>query len=55
MENSEPDVGRPSWLPRGDALAAVVPAGQFLIRAERVIVALSYVSAYPNGCMVEVG
>jgi len=33
MEYSEPDVGRPSWMPRGDALAAVVPAGQFLVRA----------------------
>jgi len=54
MENSEPDIGRPSWMPPADALAAVVPAGQFLIRAERVVVALSHVSVYPNGCMLEV-
>lgn len=54
MENGEPDFGRPSWMPPDDVLAAIVPVGQFLIRAERVIVALSHVSVYPNGCTLDV-
>lgn len=54
MENGEPDFGRPSWMPTDDVLAAIVPAGQFLIRTEQVIVALSHVSVYPTGCMLEV-
>lgn len=54
MENGEPDFGRPSWRPPDDVLAAIVPVGQFLVRAGRVIVALSHVSVYPNGCMLDV-
>ena len=54
MENGEPDLGRPSWMPPDDVLAVIVPAGQFLIRAERIIVALSHLSVYPNGCMLDV-
>jgi len=54
MENGEPDFGRPSWMPPADVLAAIVPAGQFLIRAKRIIVALSHLSVYPNGCMLDV-
>jgi hypothetical protein len=54
MENGERDFGRPSWMPPDDVLAAIVPVGQFLIRAGRVIVALSHVSVYPNGCMLDV-
>jgi hypothetical protein len=54
MQNGEPDFGRPSWMPPNDVLPAIVPIGQFLIRAGRVIVALSHVGAYPNGCMLEV-
>lgn len=53
VENPEPDFGRASWLPPGDVLPAIVPAGRFLIRAERTIVALSHVSVYPNGCMLD--
>ena len=52
--NGEPDSGRPSWMPPDDVLPAVVPVGQFLIRARRVIVALSHVSVYPAGCMLDV-
>jgi hypothetical protein len=54
MENGEPDLGRPSWMPPDDVLAVIVPVGRFLIRAERMIVALSHLSAYPNGCMLDV-
>jgi hypothetical protein len=54
MENGEPDSGRPSWMPPDDVLPAIVPAGQFLIRAEQIIVALSHLSVYPNGCMLDV-
>jgi hypothetical protein len=54
MENGEPDFGRPSWMPPDDVLAVIVPIGQFLIRTQRIIVALSHLSAYPNGCMLEV-
>ena len=53
MENGEPDFGHSSWMPPDDVLSAIVPIGQFLIRAERVIVALSHVSVYPNGCMLD--
>jgi hypothetical protein len=41
-------------MPPGDVLPAIVPAGRFLIRAEHIIVALSHLSVYPNGCMLEV-
>jgi hypothetical protein len=54
MDNGEPAFGRPSWMPPDDVLAAIVPVGQFLIRAERMIVALSHLSVYPNGCMLDV-
>ncbi len=54
MENGEPDLGRPSWMPPNEVLPAIVPIGQFLIRAGRVIVALSHASVYPNGCMLDV-
>ena len=54
MENGEPDFGRPSWMPADDVLPAIVPAGRFLMRAERMIVALSHLSVYPNGCMLDV-
>lgn len=54
MENGGPDFGHPSWMPPDDMLAATVPVGQFLVRTERMIVALSHVSVYPNGCMLDV-
>jgi hypothetical protein len=54
MDDGELDFGRPSWMPSDDVLPAIVPAGQFLIRAERIIVALSHLSVYPNGCMLDV-
>jgi hypothetical protein len=54
MENGEPDFGRPSWMPPDHVLPAIVPMGQFLIRAQRMIVALSHLSVYPNGCMLDV-
>jgi hypothetical protein len=54
MQNGEPDFGRPSWMPPSDVLPAIVPIGHFLIRGERVVVALSHVAAYPNGCMLDV-
>jgi hypothetical protein len=53
MENGEPGFGRPSWMPPDDVLPAIVPIGRFLIRAGRVIVALSHLSVYPNGCMLD--
>jgi hypothetical protein len=54
MENGEPDFGRPSWMPSDHVLPAIVPIGQFLIRAQQMIVALSHLSVYPNGCMLDV-
>jgi hypothetical protein len=54
MDNGELDFGRPSWMPPDDVLPAIVPTGQFLIRAEQIIVALSHLSVYPNGCMLDV-
>jgi hypothetical protein len=54
MENGEPELGRPSWMPPDDVLPAIVPAGRFLIRAEWIIIALSHLSVYPNGCMLDV-
>jgi hypothetical protein len=54
MENGEPDFGRPSWMPPDDVLPAIVPIGRFLMRAERMIVALSHLSVYRNGCMLDV-
>jgi hypothetical protein len=54
MGHGEPDFGRPSWMPPDDVLAVIVPVGQFLIRAERIIVALSHLNVYPNGCMLDV-
>lgn len=41
-------------MPPDDVLPAVVPVGQFLICARRVIVALSHVSVYPAGCILDV-
>ena len=41
-------------MPADGVLAAIVPAGRFLIRAQHLVVALSHVAAYPNGCMLEV-
>lgn len=40
--------------PGDDVLGAVVPAGKFLIRAERVMVALSHLIVYPHGCALEI-
>jgi hypothetical protein len=54
MESGEPDFGRPSWMPPSDVLPAILPVGRFLLRAERMIVALSHLSVYPNGCMLDV-
>lgn len=54
MEDGKPDFGRPSWMVPDDVLPTVVPVGQFLIRAGQVIVALSHVSVYPTGCMLDV-
>jgi hypothetical protein len=54
MENGEPDFARPSWMAPGDVLPAIVPIGQFLMRADRMIVALSHLSVYSNGCMLNV-
>jgi hypothetical protein len=54
MDDGEPDFGRPSWMPPEDVLPAIVPIGQFLIRAQRIVVALSHLSVYPNGCMLDV-
>src|SRR5215472_6449798 len=54
MENGEPGSGRPSWMPPDDLLPAIMPTGQFLIRTEQIIVALSHLSVYPNGCMLDV-
>src|SRR5215472_5790637 len=54
MDDGEPGFGRPSWMPPDGVLPAIVPIGQFLIRAERIIVALSHLSVYPNGCMLDV-
>jgi hypothetical protein len=34
-------------------LPAIVPAGQLLVRTERLIVALSHVGVYPGGCVLE--
>jgi hypothetical protein len=54
MENGEPDFGRPSWMPPDDVLPAIVPIGWFLLRTEPMIVALSHLSVYPNGCILDV-
>jgi len=54
MENGEPGFGRPSWMPSDHVLPAIVPIGQFLIRTQQMIVALSHLSVYPNGCMLDV-
>jgi hypothetical protein len=40
-------------MPADGVLAAIVPAGRFLIRAQHIVVALSHVAVYPNGCMLE--
>jgi hypothetical protein len=53
MDNSGPDFGRPSWMTPDHVLPAIVPIGQFLIRAQQMIVALSHLSVYPNGCMLD--
>ena len=39
MDDGELDFGRPFWMPPDDVLPAIVPIGQFLIRAEQIIVA----------------
>lgn len=54
MGNGEPHYRRPSWMPQDDVLPAIVPVGQFLIRTGRVIIALSHVTVYPNGCGLDV-
>jgi hypothetical protein len=41
-------------LPEYDVLPAIVPVGRFLIRTQHLIVALSHLAVYPNGCMLEV-
>ena len=41
-------------LPQYDVLPAIVPVGRFLIRMQRLVVTLSHMAAYPNGCMLEV-
>lgn len=38
----------------GDVLPVIVLAGQFLVRTERLIVALSHLSVYANGCALQV-
>jgi hypothetical protein len=48
MDNGELDFGRPFWMPPEDALPAIVPIGQFLIRAQRIVVALSHLSVYTS-------
>jgi len=40
--------------PSNDVLAAIMPVGVFLIHTERIVVALSHLSVYPNGCSLEV-
>ncbi|MBO0839043.1 MAG: hypothetical protein J2P28_26520 [Actinobacteria bacterium] len=52
MDNETP-VDRWPRLPPADVLPAIVPAGHFLIRTERVILALSHLSVYPDGCALE--
>jgi hypothetical protein len=54
MRNGERDSGRPSGGPPDGLLAAVVPIGQFLIRTAGIIVALSHLSVYPDGCLLDV-
>ena len=53
MDSGEPESARPSWMPADGVLAAIVPVSRFLIRAQHLVVALSHVAAYPNGCMLE--
>jgi hypothetical protein len=46
-----PDVS--ARTPPDNVLPAIVPSGHFLVRTERLIVALSHVGAYPGGCVLE--
>lgn len=39
-------------MPADDVLAVILPVGRFLVRAPQLIVALSHIAAYPNGCML---
>src|SRR5215469_10812863 len=54
MKSGEAEPGRPAWMPTPDVLPAVVPGGRFLIRSHHIVVALSHVLVYPNGCLLEV-
>jgi hypothetical protein len=39
--------------PPDNMLPAIVPAGQLLVRTERLIIALSHLAVYPGGCVLE--
>jgi hypothetical protein len=55
MGSREPDPpGFSARRPPEDVLPAIVPASRFLVRTDRLIVALSHVGVYPDGCMLEV-
>jgi hypothetical protein len=55
MGSGEPDPpGFSVRRPPADVLPAIVPASRFLVRTERLIVALSHVGVYPDGCVLEV-
>lgn len=41
-------------LPLYDTLPAIVPVGQFLVRTQNLVVALSHVAVYQGGCMLSV-
>ena len=41
-------------MPPDDVLPAIVPVGRFLVRAEPIMIALSHVSVYPDGCVLAV-
>lgn len=53
MDDGGPDRGEFDRAP-GDVLPAIVPAGQFLVRTGQLIVALSHLSVYANGCALQV-
>lgn len=53
MDDGELGFGRPFLTP-DDVLPAIVPVVRFLISAERISIALSQLSVYPNGCMLDV-
>ncbi|MBO0823380.1 MAG: hypothetical protein J2P27_05915 [Actinobacteria bacterium] len=52
MGNETP-VDRWPRLPPANVLPAIVATGHFLIRTERVILALTHLSVYPDGCTLE--